>query len=110
MKNGDIVVIEFPFSNLTEAKIRPAVVVTVTFDKHKDTVVCLISSVVPQKLNKGELLLQPSKSNNLRSTSVVKVYRVTTVQRKKILSKIGSLSSGELKLFIQLFQSLVKPQ
>jgi len=36
MKRGDIVLIPFPFSGLTQVKIRPAVVITETKDRYKD--------------------------------------------------------------------------
>lgn len=72
MKSGDVVVVEYPFSNLIQTKIRPAVVVTVAEDKYKDVVLCLISTVVPQKLTKREILLQPNAVNNLRATSIIK--------------------------------------
>ncbi len=108
MKTGDIVVVEYPFSNLFQTKIRPAVVVALTSDKYKDIVLCLISSVVQQKLNKKEILLLPNTLNNLRASSIIKVYRIATVQQNKIISKIGKLSPGQLKLFIAAFQSLVK--
>ncbi len=108
MKIGDIVVVNYPFSNLFQTKIRPAVVVTITNDKHKDVVLCLISSVVPNKLNQREILLHPNAVNNLRATSVIKVYRVATVQQSKIISKIGKLSTKELTTFITAFQSLVQ--
>jgi mRNA interferase MazF len=106
MKLGDIVVVDYPFSNLVQTKIRPAVV-TFTYDKHKDIVLCLVSSAVPRKLNKGEILLQPNSLNNLRTNSVIKVYRVATVQQSKIVSKLGKLSPKELQAFIVAFQSLV---
>ncbi len=72
MKIGGIVLVDYPFSNLFQSKIRPVVVVTITSDKHKDVVLCRISSVVPQKLNKREILLQPDAVNNLRAASVIK--------------------------------------
>lgn len=87
MKTGKIVVVDYPFTNLAQTKIRPAVVVTTTNDKYKDVVLCLISSVVPHKLNKGEILLQPNTINNLRAPSIIKVYRIATVQQNKIVSK-----------------------
>ena len=34
MNTGDIVLIPFPFSELSEVKLRPAVVVTTTKDKN----------------------------------------------------------------------------
>lgn len=107
MKLGDIVVVDYPFSNLVQTKIRPAVFVTITDDKNKDAVLCLISSVVPVKPNKREILLRPDKVNNLRSPSVIKTYRVATVQQTKIITTIGKLSANELKAFIAAFQSLV---
>ena len=110
MKQGDIVVVTFPFSNLLQTKIRPAVVVCHTDDKHKDVVLCLISSVVPPKLNKREILLEPSSLNNLRSKSVIKVYRIATVQQSKIISTIGLLSPAEFEDFIIAFQSLPQPK
>lgn len=108
MKTGDIVIVHFPYSNLVQTKIRPAVVVTITNDKYKDVVLCLISSVVPHKLNKRELLLQPNSVNNLRSPSILKVYRVATVQQSNIISTIGRLAANELTAFITAFQSLVQ--
>ncbi len=98
MKTGDIVIVHYPFSNLLQTKIRPAVVVTITTDKYKDVVLCLTSSVVPHILNKRELLLQPNTLNNLRTPSITKVYRVTTVRQSKIISIIGKLSANELRL------------
>ena len=103
MKLGDIVVVDYPFSNLVQTKIRPAVFVTITDDRNKDAVLCLISSVVPSKLSKREILLQPDTVNNLRAPSVIKVYRVATVQQHKIISRIGKLLQMSLKLSLQHF-------
>jgi len=43
---GKIVLIPFPFTNLTAAKLRPALVL---FDGERDVVVVFISSRVPHK-------------------------------------------------------------
>lgn len=109
MKTGDIVIVHYPFSNLAQTKIRPAVVVTITNDKYKDVALCLISSVVPLKLSKRELILQPNTVNKLRVPSIIKVYRIATVQQSKIISIIGKFSENELKSFVMAFNSLVQP-
>ncbi len=108
MNTGEIVVVDYPFSNLFQTKIRPAVVVTITTDKYKDVVLCLISSVIPHKLNKREILLRPDTINNLRAASIIKIYRIATVQQSKIISLLGKLSSNQLKAFVVAFQSLVQ--
>ncbi len=107
MKLGDIVVVDSPFSNLVQTKIRPAIVVTITDDKHKDFVLCLISSVLPTKPSQREILLQPNRVNNLKAHSVVKVYRIATVVPTKIITKIGRLSANEFQDFVAAIQSLV---
>ncbi len=51
MKTGDIILIPFPFSELTQIKVRPAVVVAVTKDKYNDLVLAAISSQVASTIN-----------------------------------------------------------
>jgi hypothetical protein len=48
MKNrtGDIVLIPFPFSELNNIKVRPAIVVCETNDVYKDLVLSAISSKI----------------------------------------------------------------
>ena len=108
MKTGDIVLIPFPFSDLTNTKIRPAVVVCVTKDKFKDIVVCAISSVVPAKLSVNEILLRPNSINQLRAISVLKVDRIVTLKSKDKVANLGKLSSSELKAFKEIFFQLVR--
>lgn len=75
MKIGDIILIPFPFAELTNKKVRPAVVITETVDKFKDLVVSAISSVVPPRISNREIVLKSNKVNNLRVDSVIKVDR-----------------------------------
>jgi len=51
MKTGEIVLVPFPFSELTNIKVRPAVVVSSTKDKFEDIIVSAISSVIPDSLS-----------------------------------------------------------
>ena len=44
MSTGDIVLIPFPFAELTHVKARPAVVIAETADAYKDIIVAAISS------------------------------------------------------------------
>jgi hypothetical protein len=66
MKTGDIILVPFPFAELNNKKVRPAVVVCETNDKFKDLVVCAISSIVPPVLSSNELLLKSNHINKLR--------------------------------------------
>ena len=108
MQTGDIIVVDFPFSNYSDSKVRPAVVVNVTKDKYKDVIVCFIGSVIPPSaINDQEIILYPNPINNLRSVSIIKVYRIATIKNSFIASVIGKLDDFQLKEFKSLFKSLV---
>ena len=107
MQTGDIVLIDFPYTSLIESKIRPEVVVNITNDKFKDVIICLISSIIPGNINKQEILLDPDSTNNLRSVSIIKVYRVATVKTSFVISVIGKLRKDALKDFKEIFKTLV---
>lgn len=108
MKSGDIVLLPFPFAELTNTKVRPTVVVCETQDKYKDLVVCAISSVVPKDLSKNEILLQPDKINNLRAVSIIKVDRIFTAKQQDVIAKLGALNQTDLENFKGKFKSLTE--
>ena len=107
MKTGDIVLVPFPFAELSNLKLRPAVVVCTTSDKYKDLVVCAISSVVPLKLSTKEILLTPNKITKLRVPSVIKTDRIVTLKAENVVVELGRLSASELTIFKTVFKSLV---
>ena len=78
MKTGDIVLIPFPFSELTQVKLRPAVVITETKDKYKDLVLAAVSSQLSSSPGITEIIVRPDSLNKLRAVSVIKVDRIFT--------------------------------
>jgi mRNA interferase MazF len=107
MKAGDIILLPFPFAELTSIKVRPAVVIGITADKYKDLIVSAISSIVPEQLNKNEILIAPGSKNGLRVKSVIKVDRIVTVKRDSIIATLGKLSPVQLKIFKQKFKNII---
>jgi mRNA-degrading endonuclease toxin of MazEF toxin-antitoxin module len=107
MLTGTVVIVSFPNTDLVSSKARPAAVVTETDDSYKDVIVSMITSVLPTSLNKQQILIHPSRTNNLRTTSVIKVSRLVTVEREKIVAAIGKLDDNDLQLFKEKFKSLV---
>ncbi len=106
MGTGDIVLIPFPFAELTHVKARPSVVIAETADRYKDIIVAAISSVVTTTISKNEFLVEPSAMNGLRVRSVVKVDRLVTQKQANIIAELGSLSSAEIEKLISIFRSL----
>jgi|SRR5665213_4059044 len=106
MRTGDIVLIPFPFAELTHVKARPSVVIAETADRYKDIIVAAISSVVPTTVSKNEFIVESSPMNGLRVRFIVKVDRLATQKPTNIIAELGSLSNAEIDKLIAIFQSL----
>lgn len=107
MKTGDIVLIPFPFAELTNKKVRPAVVICETKDKYQDLVICAISSVVPSQLSKNEMKLPSNEITGLRVPSILKIDRIVTAKREDVIAYLGRLEDLHFTKFKDIFKSLV---
>ena len=108
MKIGEIILIPFPFADLTNKKVRPAVIITETKDKYKDLVVSAISSVVPSEISSREIFLSPDHINQLRADSVIKVNRIVTRKREDKIADLGKLSQKELFEFKSILSEMIR--
>ena len=107
MQTGSILLVPFPFAELTKRKVRPSVLICRIKGKYSDLVIAAISSVVPEGLTDYEMLLQPTAKNGLRKTSVVKIDRIVTMRSSDLIAHIGELDDTDLVLFKQKFKELV---
>jgi mRNA interferase MazF len=107
IRRGDIVLIPFPFSELTDVKVRPAMVICTTKDKYKDLVLAAISSQFESTLTTNEMFLAPDASNKLRKKSILKVDRIFTLKKENSIARLGKLSVTDFKLFKHKFVALV---
>ena len=108
MRTGDIVLVPFPFAELTNVKARPAAVIAETADRWHDLVVAAISSVIQPTLTQNEFTVAPSSENGLRVKSVVKVDRLVTVKTDKVIAHLGRFSATDRQRLTDIFQSLPK--
>ena len=96
MTRGTVVLTPFPFTDLTGAKVRPAVVVSRTDRPGLDAILAFISSVVPPALLPTDLGLYPThpdfRASGLKVPSVIKCDKLATVDRQVILGELGVLS------------------
>ncbi len=96
LKRGDIVLVPFPFTDLLNEKVRPAVVISVKNDV--DVSVAFISSVIPEKPTEVDFVLSESHPDfsmtGLRKISVFRMSKVLTLERSKILRRLGKASSS----------------
>ena len=107
MRTGNIILVPFPYAELTKKKPRPAVVIAQTRDKYKDIIVAAISSVVPKKTTENEIIIEATRKNKLRTRSIIKVDRIVTLKREDIIARLGNLSKDELEVFKEKFRNLI---
>ncbi|GEO02641.1 hypothetical protein AAE02nite_03050 [Adhaeribacter aerolatus] len=104
MKKGDIVLIPFPFTDLSGQKNRPALVLITTVT---DVTVAFITSQLSWQ-TEYDLKLEPSHDNGLKKTSLVRLNKLATLDVELVIGRLGNLSVAEIsvlnKSLIQLFQ------
>ncbi len=96
LKRGDIILVPFPFTDLTSTKVRPAVIISAD-PQVKDITVAFISSVAPKILSKFELSLPANDPDfdqtGLKKDSIFKLNKLLTISKILILRRLGSISS-----------------
>ena len=88
----DIVLVRYPFSDLSDSKIRPAIVVSTSHASQDIFIVPLTSKV--SSLLAGEYVLANWKNSGLNTPTAVK-RGVYTVHETLIIKKVGKLSASD---------------
>ena len=93
-KKGKIVLIPFPFTDLSASKVRPAVIVS-GFAQGEDIIAAFISSV-KSKIQKTDIVLnsydKDFSKTGLKADSVIKIGKIATLDKKIILGEMGEIS------------------
>ena len=92
---GDVVVIPFPFSDLSASKKRPAVVIAAL--QGEDIICCQVTSEA--RFDNYAIVLNDMdfREGSLRQTSMIRPNRLFTADKSIILYKIGSLKEKKMK-------------
>jgi mRNA interferase MazF len=104
MKKGDLVLLSFPFTDLKGNKIRPALVLVVS---DLDVIVAFITSQFKWQ-NQFDIIISPSKSNGLKKESLLRLSKITTIDKELVLGKLGELSDIDQKIINNKLSELLK--
>ncbi len=103
-RQGDIILIPFPYSDLTGAKRRPALIISNSNLKGNDKVCCLVTS---NKISDGVLIGDKDfEEGKLPFKSFVKSHRIFCVDERiiiKKLARVGKKFHGKIKSDIDSF-------
>ena len=92
MVKGDIVLITFPFTDLSGSKLRPSVVLV---DNGIDFIVCFITTQM-QWQEPTDIVLSPSSTNGLKKQSLIRTSKIATLDNSLAKGLLGKLTSTEL--------------
>lgn len=94
-KRGDIVLVPFPFTDLTGAKQRPALVISSdTFNSSRDDIlIAAITSQIPSNLKPDEFLISANElaAGGLPKPSIVKLLKLVSLHQRLVVRRIGQL-------------------
>ncbi|MBU4537865.1 MAG: type II toxin-antitoxin system PemK/MazF family toxin [Weeksellaceae bacterium] len=104
MNKGDIVLIPFPFTDLSGNKLRPAVVL---YSNELDVTVSFITSNLRLK-NEYDLEIKKSKYNFLKVDSVLKTSKIATLNKDLVVGMLGVLNAHEISQMNEKLKELLK--
>ena len=92
MGKGDIVLITFPFTNLSGSQLRPAVTLVET---NLDLTICFITPQIGWQ-ETTDVILSPTAINGLRKQSLIRVSKIVTLDKSLAKGLLGRLTPIEL--------------
>src|SRR5262245_11750458 len=99
-RRGDVVIVDFPFTDLPGAKRRPALVIQNGRDNQRlsKTVIAMITGNLARAGEPSHLLIDPGApegtSSGLRGPSLVSCNNLYTLDRDSVVRTIGHLSDA----------------
>jgi mRNA interferase MazF len=93
MKQGDLVLIPFPFTDLSGSKVRPALILVAT---SLDVTLAFITTQI-QWQEPTDLLLMPSNLNGLKKASLVRLSKLATIDAALVQGRLGVLDMNQLQ-------------
>jgi len=103
VQRGDIVLVDFPYSDQTGSKVRPALVVQsdVWNQRLDDTILALITSSRHRRVGANtqlfiDITTNEGRKTGLRLDSTVQCENLITYDRALILRTLGTLSATTL--------------
>lgn len=90
----DVVLLPYPFSNLQERKVRPAIIVSNNnFNRMcSDCIAVPLTSVLKEDAFSISLNQKDMKSGKLLKPSKIRIDKIFSVEKKLIQMKIGSVN------------------
>lgn len=99
MMKYKVVLVPFPFDDLSSSKVRPAVCLTEPTGQYRHVVLAFITSKVPDDLLETDILIasgnEDFETSGLRVSSALRLHRMMTATTNIIRRELGQLSETQ---------------
>ena len=94
VRQKEIVLLHYPFTDLERKKVRPAIVVSNDFfnEKSQDCIMIPLTTVIKKEPHSILIDQKDLSSGKLLKLSRVRVDKIFTVEKRLIIMKIGTLN------------------
>lgn len=98
---GQIVLVLFPFTNLSGAKLRPVLMLRQASVQFDDWLVCMVSSQLRQADQQIDEMLLPSDADfaatGLKMPSVLRLSRLAVLESSLLMGSLGKIDYERLQ-------------
>jgi mRNA interferase MazF len=103
---GEVVVLPFPFSDLSASKRRPALVITPL--QGDDVILCMITSRAVRDSNAMPITNDDFASGGLSRDSNIRPTRLFTADSRIILRSVGRLSNEKMEEVVDAIVKIIQ--
>ncbi len=109
VKQREIHLVPFPFSDFSGRKIRPVLILsTDAYNNSEDVLVCAITTNVGKEKYSVLLTEHDLEEGSLRNPSLVRAEAIVHLHQKLLLKKIGRINHAAFSLVLQEIERILK--
>jgi mRNA interferase MazF len=96
MIRNSVVLVSFPFDDLSSFKVRPAICLTSEIGKWEHVIVAFISSKIPEEVLESDIVVKANSIEwsvtGLAVDSVIRLHRLVSIPKSIIKRKLGEIN------------------
>lgn len=98
MIKNSIVLVSFPFDDLSNSKVRPALCLTGEIGKYNPVIITFISSKIPVNAIDSDFVIKKNSNESIGTglavDSVIRLHKIVTIPKTLIKRRLGAINDS----------------
>ena len=104
---SSIILVPFPFSDITGMKVRPAIIISnQEFNRHEDVIICALTSSIKERPYSLIVTEKDTLNKNLKDKSQIGVDTITRIKKSLIIKEIDILTETSFQKVLKILHGL----